>query len=45
MTLRDAIEIERGGVLIRTLNCSVGHRIGSDGRFKPLAGTLDVAAR
>ena len=45
MTSRDAIEIERGGVLIRALNCSGGHRFGPDGRFKSLADTSDVAAR
>lgn len=45
MTSRDAIEIERGGVLIRALPCDVGRRLGPNGMFRPRVEASDMPAR
>ena len=37
ITSRDAIEIERGAVLISALGCDVRRSIGQDGHFRPRA--------
>ena len=42
MTSHDVVEIERGGILNKALDCDVGRRIGPGGMF---GAAVDASAR